>query len=211
MDEGERYPVDVALGHLLRVFQRERTRGEVARIGVFLIALEVKPLEVLVADDGLAADDDVALGLDLLRYAVDGFGQMGDVGADVAVAAGDDLRQPSVVVGYDERQSVELPREPDRPAVGPFDKVLLLLGLGQREGGKLVGFLLTGGGVGRYLMRRRVGQHHARLLFETAQLVEHRVPLVVGHQFATTVIIGVGSPVELVNELPHQLVIIHRE
>ena len=58
-------------------------------------------------------------------------------------------------------------------------------------------------GVGRHTVGGRIGQHHARLALQLFQLVELRVPLLVGHEFSTTIIICVGSAVELLDECPH--------
>lgn len=101
--------MDVTFSHFCRILKRQRARGKVAGIGVFLVTLKVEAFEVVVADDSLAAHDKVAACLDALWYAIDGFGQVGDVGADVTIAPCDNLRQPSIVVGDDERQSVKLP------------------------------------------------------------------------------------------------------
>ena len=77
------------------------------------------------------------------RNAIDGFSQMGDVGAYVTVAAGDHLRQSTAVVGGNKRQSVQFPGYPDGLSLSPFYEVSHLLGLRQREGGKLVFLLLA--------------------------------------------------------------------
>ena len=63
--------------------------------------------------------------------------------------------------------------------------------------------------VGRYFMGGRFGQHYACELLQAAQLVKLSVPLVVGHQFPTTVVISVGGFVELIGKLPHQLGVVH--
>ena len=106
MHQREGYPLDVALAHLIHVFQRQRARGEVAGVGIVLVGLHQEPLEVVVRDDCLAADYDVAVGLDALWNAADGRCQVGDVGADMSVAARHHLGQPPLVVGHHQRQSV---------------------------------------------------------------------------------------------------------
>ena len=68
---------------------------------------------------------------------------------------------------------------------------------------------LSGHGVGGDLVRRRAREHSARLLLQTAQLVELSVPFIVGHQFAPSVVISVGSLVELTDELLHQIYVAH--
>ena len=71
--------------------------------------------------------------------------------------------------------------------------------------------LLSGNTVFRYFLRRRVGQGSPRLLFQTFQFIEARIPLVVGHAFAPSVIVSVRSLVQLPDELfhPNDLVIYH--
>ena len=64
---------------------------------------------------------------------------------------------------------------------------------------------LADDGLFRHLVGRTVGQHGARLFLQKAQLVEGRVPFVVGHAFAfATIIIG-GSLVQQVDEILHFL------
>ena len=72
MHEGEGNPLQVALAHLVDIFQCERSGGEVARVGIFLVALHVELLKVFVADDTFATDDRVTLVVDLGQHAADG-------------------------------------------------------------------------------------------------------------------------------------------
>ena len=109
VDEREWDPVDMSLCHLARVLERQRARGEVTRIGIFLITLEIESLKILIRDDGLTAHHYMSPRLDGLGDAVNGFGQMRDVSPDMPVSTGDDLGEMPVVVGHDERQPVELP------------------------------------------------------------------------------------------------------
>ena len=63
--------------------------------------------------------------------------------------------------------------------------------------------LLSGNTVFRYFLRGRVGQGSPRLLFQTFQLIEAGIPLVVSHAFAPSVIVCVRSLVQLLDELFH--------
>ena len=67
---------------------------------------------------------------------------MGYVGAYMPVAARHHLRQAAIVVGCNKRQAIKLPRNPDGLALCPFLHIANLLGLGERKGGKLMGFFL---------------------------------------------------------------------
>ena len=121
---------------------------------------------------------------------------MGDVGADVSVAARDDLRQLAVIVGDDERESVELPGNPDRTPLRPLRDFAHLLRLRERKCRVLVGFLLADCCIGGDAVRGAVGQHHARLGLECFHLVEEGVPLEVSHQFGAAVVVGVRRLVQ---------------
>ena len=129
---------------------------------------------------------------DSLRYAVDGTCKMGDVGADMAVTTCDDLRQLTIVVGHDECQTIQFPRYPDGSFLSPFHEVADLFGLCQREGRKLVFFLLTCDGILGNFLRGRVGQGSACLVFQCFQFVKMLVPFIVGHLLCASVIVGVG-------------------
>ena len=179
--QGEWYPLDVTLAHLVGVFQRQRTRGEVTRIGIVLATLHEEAFEVVVADDCLATNDCMTLIADSLRNAVDRTCKMGDVGADMAITTCDDLRQLTIVVGHDERQTIQFPRYPNRSFLSPFHEVANLFGLCQRECRKLVFLLLPRSGILGNFLRGRVGQGSACLVFQRFQFVETLVPLIVCH------------------------------
>ena len=201
-------PADVAVLDVLRVFHRQRPRSQVPGVGIVLAALHHIAFEVVVRDHCLASDDDMSLGGNLRGNAADGPHQVRDVRADVAVAARDDLRQPPIVVGHHQRQSVQLPRYPDAATLGPFHQLVRLLRLRQRQRGEFVLLLLTRDGVFRYALCRRVGQGSARLRFQPFQLVEPLVPLVVRHLFRQTVVIGLAGLVQLPHELLHPLYLV---
>ena len=63
--------------------------------------------------------------------------------------------------------------------------------------------LLTGDAIFRHLLRGRVGQGSASLRLQPLQLVETGIPLIVGHAFCLSVVVGVGSLVQLIDELLH--------
>ncbi len=205
IDQCEGYPADVALFDFVHIFERQRARCQIARVGIFLVALHVEAFKVFVGDDGLTADHGVPGRFDSGRQPVDGLCQMGDVGADVPVTPCDDFSEPSPVVGGNECQSVELPREPDGTALGPFHKFFGAFGLGQREGGKLVFFLLSLHIIGGDFGRGRIGKRFPRLFFQLSEPVEKGIPLIVGHQFRSAVIISVGGGIEPFDELSHLL------
>ena len=121
----------MSLSHLLDVFQRERSRGQVAWVGIVLAALHEESVEVVVGDDCLATNDGMSLSRNCGRNAADGRGQMRDIGADMSVATGDHLCQFAVVVGDHQRQTIQFPRNPDGLLLGPFHQVSSLLGLSQ--------------------------------------------------------------------------------
>ena len=127
----ERYPLDLSWFYFFRVFQREGTRGEVARVGIVLATLHDELIEVVVGDDGLATNHHVSLLVDALRYAADGVSQMSDVCSNVAVAACDDFCQPTTIVGDDECQTIELPRNPYRSFLSPLHQIAYLFCFGQ--------------------------------------------------------------------------------
>ena len=209
MHQREGNPADVSLCHLGRVFERERSRCQVAGVGIAVIVLHVEPLEVFVRDHCLAAHHHVPLVVDPLGYAADGLGQMRDVGTNVSVAPRHHLVEAPIVVGHHECQSVEFPREPDGSSLGPFGQVGGFLGLGQREGLVFVFLLLSGDVVFRHLLRGRVGQRLARLLLQPLQFVELRVPLIVGHQLLAAVVICVRGAVELLDQRLHLFCLVH--
>ncbi len=62
----------MTLAHLVGILERQRTGGQIARVGIVLAALHQEAVEVVVADDSLAADDGMPLGLDGLRYSCNG-------------------------------------------------------------------------------------------------------------------------------------------
>ena len=137
---------------------------------------------------------------DGLQDALDGSGKIGDVGADVPVAPGDDFCQPSVVISGDKRQTVQLPGEPDGFSFCPSGKVFNLFGLCQRQGRKLMFLFLSGYIVGRDILCRGVGEDDAGLLFQLLEPVEGGIPLVVGHELFTAVVVSVGGSVEPVDK-----------
>lgn len=203
MDERERNPLQVARLDFKGILEREGTGGEVARVGVFLVAFHIELLKVGIADHTLTAHYQMALIADRGQYAADGTGQMGNVGTDVSVATGDDLREPSVVVGHHEGEAVELPGDPDGPSLGPFGNVLGLLGLGQREGGIFVRLLLAGDAVFRHFVCGRAVEHFSCGLLQLLELVEGGIPFVVAHQLPAPVVVSVGGFVESLYELLH--------
>ena len=171
----------MTLAHLVWVFQRQRTRGEVTRIGIVLATLHEEAFEVVVADDCLATNDGMSLITNSLRNAVDRTSKMSDICADMAVATCNDLCQLAIVVGHDERQTIQFPRYPDRSFLSPFHEVANLFGLCQREGRKLMFLFLARNGILGNFLRGRVGQGSASLVFQRFQFVETLVPLIVCH------------------------------
>ena len=208
--QSEGDPLQMALAHLVDILECERARGEVAWVGIFLVALHVELLKVVVADDTFAADDRVALVVDHWQHTADGGSQVRDVGADMSVAACDEFCQPSIVVGGYQGESVEFPREPDGFHLSPLHQVLGLLGFCQRESRIFVGLFLSSERVGRDVMGRRTLQHSARFLFQSGEPVEECVPLIVGHQLLAAVIVCVGGFVELLNQSLHFLCLCHK-
>ena len=89
--QGKGNPLNVTLANLVDVFQRERAGGEVAWVGIVLTTLHEEAVEVLVGDDGLAANDEMTAVVDGFGNARNGTGQMGDVSTDVSVATCDHL------------------------------------------------------------------------------------------------------------------------
>ena len=186
----EGQPLQVAVHDVLRVFDAERARGQVTRIGIVFARLDEIAFEVVVGYDGLAAYDKVSPCVDAFRDALDGLCQVSDVGSYVSVAACHHLCQPAVVVGHHEGQSVQFPRYPYRASVGPLGQFGGLLGLGQRQGGVLVGLLQTLRIVFADTLCGRVGQGGAGLCLQPPQLVETLVPFVVGHALGASVVVG---------------------
>ena len=144
IDQRKGYPLDVAAAYLVDVFQRERARSQVAGVGILFVALHIEYLKVLVGYHRLATYHEVALVVYVLGDAADGWRQMGDVGAGMTVAARHDLAEQSLVVGHHEGEAVEFPRHPDGALLGPLHQVGRTLGLGERQGGKLMVFFLAG-------------------------------------------------------------------
>ena len=58
--------------HLLDIFQRERARCKVARIGIILIAFEQEVLEILIRNNTFASNYHMSCGFNLRRNALDG-------------------------------------------------------------------------------------------------------------------------------------------
>ena len=210
--QGKGNPLDVTVLDVGSVLDRQGARSQVARIGIVLAAFHEETLEVIVADNGLAANDKVSLIADALRNPTDGSSQVGDIRSDMTIAASDNLRQATAIVGNDKRQAIQLPRNPDGALFGPLDQVFRFLGLGQREGGKLMFLLLSGNAVLRDTLCGRVGQGSGGLLLQTFQFIETGIPLVVRHLLRLTVVVGVGGLVQLPNELLHSqyLVVSHK-
>ena len=190
MDKRERNPLKLARLELLDVLERERAAGEIARIGVVFLRFGAEFLEIGIGYHGFAAYDEMPLVFHRLRDAADAVGKVCDVRTDVSVAARHDLREASVVVGDDEREAVQF------PLGNP-------LRLRKGQGGEFMRLLLARHVVRTDFVRRRLGQHDARLLLERLHLVEQRVPFVVGHQLATAVVIGVRRFVQLRDPRAH--------
>ena len=66
MHQGKWYPLDVSLTHFLDVFQCQRARSEVTRIGIVLTTLDKETVEVLVTDDSLATNNGMSFVFNLL-------------------------------------------------------------------------------------------------------------------------------------------------
>ena len=190
--------------HLLDVLQSQRPRGQVAWISKVALRLQHKSLEVRIRDHRLATNHQVSLLVYLLRNTRDGRCQMSDVGTDMSVATSHHLGQPTVVVGHDESQTVQFPRQPDTPSVSPFHQFSHTLRLGKRQGRELMFLLLSRHVVFRHLGSRRVGQGDTRFLLHQFQPVEQSVPFVVAHQFPLTVIVSLRGLVQFIHPLPHQ-------
>ena len=134
----------MAVHDVLGILDTQRTTGQVARVGIVLTTFYQVALEIFVGNDGLAADNGMAAVGNGCRNALDSRCQMGDIGTDVSIATGDNLRQFATVVGDDERQSVQFPGNPDGALLGPLHQFRHLFCLGQREGCKLMFLLLSG-------------------------------------------------------------------
>ena len=117
--------------HLIDILERERTRCQVAGIGILLVALHIELLKILVRDDRLAAYHHMAMTGNGRRNALDGRCKMRDIGAYMAVAARHHLGEPTVVVSHHQSKPIQFPRNPDRPALSPTRQFGRLLGLGQ--------------------------------------------------------------------------------
>ena len=76
----------MAVFDVLRLFDRQRTRSQIARVGIVFATLHEEAFEVFIADDRLATDDGMSLVGNGLRNAADSFHQMRDVGTDMSVA-----------------------------------------------------------------------------------------------------------------------------
>ena len=59
---------------------------------------------------------------------------------------------------------------------------------------------LSGYIVGRDILCRGVGEDDAGLFFQLLEPVEDSVPLVVGHEFFTAVVVSIGGSVELLDK-----------
>ena len=68
--------------------------------------------------------------------------------------------------------------------------------------------LLTGDAVFRNLLRGRVGQVSACLLFQQAQFIETGIPLIVRHALSLSVVVGIAGLVQLMDELLHSLYLV---
>ena len=168
-------------------------------------------VKIVVRDDGLATNDGVSFYRNSSGNATDSRCQMRDVGTDMSIATSHHLGQLTIVISDYQCQAIQFPRNPDRLLLSPFDEFCSLFGLGQREGSKLMFLFLTCDAVFRNLLRRRVGQGSACLLFQKAQFVEASIPFIVGHTLAKSVVIGITGLVQLADELLHSqyLVVSH--
>ena len=189
MNQRKRNPLDMAAPHLFYILQRQGTGGQIARIGIVFSTFYQEVVEVLVRDDSFTAYDNVPFLADTLRNAADDLRQVGDIGADMSVAACDNLSQLSVVICHHKRQTVQLPGNPYRTPFRPFHQIGHLFGFRQGECRELMLLLLTFHVVFRYLLRGGVGKYFACFLLQPFEFVEACVPLVVTHQFGLTVII----------------------
>ena len=129
---------------------------------------------------------------------------MGDIGADVSVASGDDFAQPAVVISDNKGQTVKLPADPDLSVIRPFHQILRFLCLGQGKGRKFMGLLVSCNPVGGDVDRRGILKDCAGLLLHFFQTVEHGIPFIVGHQFTAAAVIGISCRVQGVNQFSHQ-------
>ena len=121
----------MALLYFLGILQRQRTGSKVSRIGIIAFALDDKLLEVSIRDNGFATNHEMAFLLDGFRNTADGRCQMSDVGSDMSVATGYNLRKLSVVVGYYKGKTIQFPGNPDRAVFSPFHQVAHQFGLGK--------------------------------------------------------------------------------
>ena len=143
MNQRKRNPLDMAAPHLFYILQRQGTGGQIARIGIVFSTFYQEVVEVLVRDNSFTAYDNVPFLADTLRNAADSLRQVGDIGADMSVAACDNLSQLSVVIRDHKRQTVQLPGNPYRTPFRPFLQIGHLFGFRQREGRELMLLLLT--------------------------------------------------------------------
>ena len=127
----ERNPLYFATFHLFNILQRERSRCEVAWVGVCFICFHVEYFKVCVRNHSLSANHKMSCGLDGGRNSLNGRSQMGDVGADVSVATRYHLGEFPIVISHHEGQTVQLPRQPYRSSFSPFYQFFGLLGLRQ--------------------------------------------------------------------------------
>ena len=138
-----------------------------------------------------------------LRNSADGICQVRDVGPDVPIPPGHHFCQFAVIPGCNQCQTVQLPGDPKRSTFRPFGKILDLLGLGKRQCGEFVLLLLSGDLVLRNTLCRTVRKDLPRFFFQLFQPVKLRIPLIIGHPFRETVVIGVRSLVELPDQFLH--------
>ena len=131
IDQCKGYPVEVTLSDFVYILQCQRTRGQVARVGIFFIALDIELFEVCITDNTFSPNYNMPLGLNLLGDALNGIGQMSDICSDMPIASCHHFCKLSIVESDYKCQAIKLPTEPDWTSLGPFSKLCGLFGLGQ--------------------------------------------------------------------------------
>ena len=98
----ERNPLYFAPFHLFDILQRERSRCEVARVGVGFVCFHVEYFKVCIRNHSLSPNHKMPCDLDGGWNSLNGRSQMGDVGADVSVATRYHFGEFSIVISHHE-------------------------------------------------------------------------------------------------------------
>lgn len=104
--------VDAPLGAYRRIVSTDRAGGKIAAVSVRLSRtvnqLLAQPFKVAAVNKTLTGNDQSFLVRDLHRYSFDGFGVVGNILTDVAVAPGREPLQKAALINDLGRQSVQL-------------------------------------------------------------------------------------------------------